>query len=336
MRKALTVTLILALVPVVTGASADSIFPEMTPAPAVAEPASAAEVEAVSHTAPSYGMMADVASDEVSENAQGGAVVTYRKVTADDFNRFGAFLGDLGYTVTDTETQAGQTAYALSDGRTDFVVFFDLAGETLTLVYPKGVEYEEPLFPGYQSFRIGDTIRIRGLGDFRFTSFVMDGKAYCCGLGQILSRDCRYYYDAHGADMKRRAVHSWLEFDYRNTATEEKRFSEDANDLFDIALVYITDGTRYTFEPYSRGKAFGDNTIYTAYNPVFGETCSRQAHPVSPMSDAIREVIFDLPSGVTGSADGTLAVTIDFRTGEHYVLMLRNNGVSRFEAEPAE
>lgn len=147
----------------ISGASAESILPILTPAPTAAPTPAPAPAPA-----PSYGMMANVAADEVTQNAQGGTVVTYRNVSADGFNSFGVYLGQRGFSVAGTETQGDQTAYALTDGQTDFVMFYHVVDQVMTLVYPQGMEYEQPQFPGYLPLAYGEEIYIPKLGKFTF------------------------------------------------------------------------------------------------------------------------------------------------------------------------
>ena len=48
-----------------------------------------------------------------------------------NFNSFGAYLGQRGFSVAGTEIQGEQTAYALTDGLTDFVMFYDVTQQTM-------------------------------------------------------------------------------------------------------------------------------------------------------------------------------------------------------------
>ena len=108
------------------------------------------DAEAARLTAPSYSSMAGVEPDQVEPSAEGGTIVTYRNVSAADVNRFGVYLGRMGYGVTRQEDQEEQTGYAVSDGRADFVMFYDRGAHTMRLVYPGGTDYAEALFPEYR------------------------------------------------------------------------------------------------------------------------------------------------------------------------------------------
>ena len=59
------------------------------------------------------------------------------------------------------------------------------------------------------------------------------------------------------------------------------------------------------------------------------------ASPVPSLEEEILYSIFDIPSGVRTSTDGTLYATIDFATGDKYIMMLREDGVDCYENEDA-
>ena len=191
MKYARLIMLLLMLSLFIGGASAESIFPMLTPAPTAAPTPAPAPAPA---SVPSYGMMANVAADEVTQNAQGGTVVTYRNVSADGFNSFGVYLGQRGFSVAGTETQGEQTAYALTDGQTDFVMFYQVAEQVMTLVYPQGTKYEQPLFPGYQPLSYGEEVFIPNLGKFKSIDFHLNKEVNMTGMVDKIGNNL-YYFD---------------------------------------------------------------------------------------------------------------------------------------------
>ena len=80
MKRLAVLAIMVLLIPTVC--LAESIFPTLT------EP----EKETVLF-APSYGAMACVEPDSITENPAGGFVVRYSNVSADDYNKFGVYLG---------------------------------------------------------------------------------------------------------------------------------------------------------------------------------------------------------------------------------------------------
>ena len=320
--------LLLMLSLMVGGASAESIFPMLTPAP-TAEAAPAPAPAAAS--APSYGMMANVAADEVTQNAQGGTVVTYRNVSADGFNSFGAYLGQRSFSVVSTETQGEQTAYALTDGLTEFVMFYDVAQQTMVFVYPQGTEYEQPMFPGYQPLAYGEEVYIPNLGKFTFEDFQLDHQGYLVGMGEGHND---YYYDADGSMIfTRTKFYTRFGFKCYNTTSGNLRFDAKANDLFVMTLHCMNEYGTYSYEQYTQcGYNGRRDMFYNGYSAVWSGL-RYMANPLPSLSDSYRYVVFDVPSGIRTSTDGTIYATIEFTTGEKYVIMLRENGVNYYDTE---
>ncbi len=318
--------LLLMLSLMVSSVYAESIFPMLTPAP-TAEPTPAPAAAST----PSYGMMANVAADEVTQNAQGGTVVTYRNVSADNFNSFGAYLGQRGFSVAVTETQGEQTAYALSDGMTEFIMFYDVTQQTMIFVYPKGTEYEQPLFPGYLPLAYGEEVYIPNLGKFTFEQFQLDHLGYLVGMGEGHND---FYYDTDGSmTFTRMKIYTKFGFKCFNTTSGDLRFDAKANDLFVMTLHCVNEYGTYSYEQYtqccynSRRDMF-----YNGYSSIWSGLYY-MANPLPSLTDSYRYVIFNVPSGIRTSMDGTIYATIEFTTGEKYVVMLRENGVNYYGTE---
>lgn len=312
----------------ISGASAESILPILTPAPTAAPTPTPASTPA---SAPSYGMMANVAADEVTQNAQGGTVVTYRNVSADGFNSFGVYLGQRGFSVAGTETQGDQTAYALTDGQTDFVMFYDVAQQTMTFVYPQGTEYEQPMFPGYLPLAYGEEVYIPKLGKFKFNDFQLDHLGYMVGMGEGHND---YYYDADGSmTFSRTKIYTKLGFKCYNTTNGNLYFDAKANDLFVMTLYCVNEYDTYSYEQYTQC-CYNSRTdkFYNGYSEIWSGL-RYMANPLPSLTDSYRYVVFAVPSGIRTSTDGTIYVTIEFTTGEKYVMMLRENGVNYYDTE---
>ena len=51
------------------------------------------------------------------------------------------------------------------------------------------------------------------------------------------------------------------------------------------------------------------------------------------MTEGYKYAIFNLPSGVRESTDGSIYVTIEFAAGDKYVMTLRENGVNYYDTK---
>jgi len=331
MKHMLTLVVTLLLAVTLSFASAESIFPTLS-SPPTAEPTSDPAINA--GPAPSYGMMANVAADEVSQNAQGGTMLTYLNVTADGFNSFGQYLGEKGYSVTGTETQGDQTAYAISDGQIDFTLFYDLSHETMILVYPQGTEYEQPAFPGYQKLNFGEEVVIPNLGKFIFHQFYPELKKPVGMVGMI---DRHNEYIDYGTDGRKfpseKQIYTCIGFMAYNTTHEALQWCEGANEILKMTLYYANEFSTYSFEQ-STQACFRNSKFLNGY--IEGkEDDYVMASPVPSLEEEILYSIFDIPSGVRTSTDGTLYATIDFATGDKYIMMLREDGVDCYENKDA-
>lgn len=336
MKHMLTLVVTLLLAVTLSFASAESIFPTLS-SPPTAEPTSDPAINA--GPAPSYGMMANVAADEVSQNAQGGTMLTYLNVTADGFNSFGQYLGEKGYSVTGTETQGDQTAYAISDGQIDFTLFYDLSHETMILVYPQGTEYEQPAFPGYQKLNFGEEVVIPNLGKFTFYQFILDQEKPDNMFGMREDDDFFInYYDLNGkAEYIGKKIYTYIGFKAYNTTHEALQWCEGANEILKMTLYYVNEFSTYSFEQSTQAVYRYRKNTGSFLNGYMEEKEDHyfMASPVPSLEEEILYSIFDIPSGVRTSTDGTLYATIDFATGDKYIMMLREDGVDCYENEDA-
>ena len=328
MKHSHLTALLIMLALLISSAAAESIFPVMTPAPTAAPTPAAAPAPA---SAPSYGMMANVAADEVTQNAQGGTVVIYRNVSADGFNSFGVYLGQRGFSVAHTETQGEQSAYALTDGRTEFVMSYDVAQLTMTFAYPQGTEYEQPRFPGYLPLAYGEEIYIPNLGKFTFDDFQLNHLGYMVGMGEGHND---YYYDPDGSmTFSRTKIYTKLGFKCYNTTGGNLSFDAMTNDLFVTTLYCVNEYGTYSYEQYTQC-CYNSRTdkFYNGYSEIW-RGLRYMANPLPSLTDSYRYVVFAVPSGIRTSTDGTIYAAIEFTTGEKYVMMLRENGLNYYDAE---
>ena len=318
MKKTMLITLILALVMAISAGYAENIFETLPEAQETG-------TGMARLTAPSYGAMANVAPDEVAPNTEGGTIVTYRNVGAAGHNRFGVYLAGLGYYVTDRDARDTRTAYAVSNGTVSFVMIYDTEGQTMQLIYPAGTDYEQPLFPGYTTVAAGDTVDIDGLGAFRFTELTLDAEVRAIVFGYAARWvDGKVY--AYGSDgwKDHHFASSWIEFSYTNTAAAEKRFSEKGNDLFDAELVYIEDGKVYSFGMKDFGR-YNAEKVWISTSPEHGyeDEVIFENRPCRPLETLDGAIAFDLTEGVRSSAGGTIALKLDFKTGEKILVIFR-------------
>ena len=55
--------------------------------------------------------------------------------------------------------------------------------------------------------------------------------------------------------------------------------------------------------------------------------------PIKSMTEGYKYAIFNLPSGVRESTDGSIYVTIEFAAGDKYMMTLRENGVNYYDTK---
>lgn len=248
---------------------------------------------------------------------------------ASGYNSFGVYLGGLGFAVASQEKREGQIAYALTDGQVEFVMIYDQAAHAMQLVYPKGIDFEKSQFPGYIQIVPGKEISIQGLGKFVFNDFIFDGTGYVCGNAAVYDQGGKVYYYNEKGNSYHRDVKSWLTFSFYNTANTEKVFSQMGNDLFDAKLVYLNADNQYSFEMKEIGRFMDKrNIISTAPSHSPSEYDIIENQPCNPLDWLNGAVVFDLSEGLRTSSEGTVAIKLDFKTGEKYVLVIRENDVN--------
>ena len=300
MKKKLFVSLVLVLALAVTGCMAESIF----------KPMAEEKNEENSLTAPSYGAMANVDPDQVEASAEGGTIVTYNSVDASGYNSFGTYLGKLGFSVTNMEEQENRIAYAISDGRVNFVMIYDQNTQTMQLVYPLGTGYAESTAPEYTRIEFNEAINVPGLGRFTFMDFSLNDH----GSSSKYNKDGR----RHDA----RDISSWFSFHLYNNSTDYLYCSAYGDNIFShISLEYHNQDADYTFYPEKELRG-----IYDAESKTVIPT-NAHAESQAPLEERDYALVFDLPYNLRTSTDGTILIKLILKTGEKYVLVARENGV---------
>ena len=331
MKKICFISLVLALVLSVTGGLADSIFRQL--------PEEAGSDTIL--TAPSYSAMANVDPDRTEANAGGGTIVTYSHVEAAGYNSFGAYLGNLGFSVTGEEEQGSRIAYAVSDGQVDFTMIYDQDTKTMQLVYPKGTDWAKALCPGYIRIPFNEEISIPGLGRLTFHDFVLSDKGTAAPRFDRNSAErIKKGSPPYIGEYFTRKTNCWLSFSFFNTSTSGIYYGSNydrASSLFDATLVYRNADDDYEYPANCSGAFRPEDKLIATYGSTsvgsyFGnQTCD----PLTGMEYA---AAFDLAPSLRESFDGTIIIKLDFKNGEKYVLVARENGVNLnlFTAPPEQ
>lgn len=301
----------LTLIMLSSSANASSLFDllPVEPTPSIAPQSS---------IAPSYGDFAGVMADEETEGRDGGTIVLYQNVRAQQMEEFGESLQKQGYQVLEQEMQGNTTAYKLSNSTFTFALFYDRADQSLRAVYPKGTAYAQSAFPGYTKVKLGETFAIKGLGNFTFNSI------------ENMEKLSYYYRWEHGgrhieADGSSYEPGMLIQFSYYNTDVSAHFFynrypsNDGYNSLFQPKFCFMNiDNTyRYTSEYFG---GFFEGKLHL---DISGGS-------IDSLTEKSLAVFFELPAGAINSTDGTLGMTMDFPNGEKYVLMLRENGINLY------
>ena len=303
MKKLLPILLILGIILSAPAAPAESIFDLLEE-----------ESASPSLLAPSYGALANVDPDAVEKSADGGRIVTYRDVGASGVNDFGTYLGKLGFTVSRRDQQDQGIAYAVSDGKVSFVMIYNQAERTMRLIYPQGTDYAKALFPGFTRIEFNEEISVPGLGRFTFRDLVLN--------------------DAAAPEASVVGSSSWLPFSFFNTSTSNQTWEQASYHSYfsmfrRLTLVYRNDDADYEYV--SR-----DSSAYDPVSQSWSEESRSHSSKwyIEPLNGTDGIAAFTLPESLRASVDGTIAIRLEFVTGEKYVLIARENGKSLNIASP--
>lgn len=297
MKKIQFVTLILALMMAVSGCLADSIFDELQEEDAPAERV----------VAPSYGALAGVDPDQVEAAAAGGKIVIYNDVGVSGFNRFGTYLGNMGFSAGGREEEGSRLAYEVTDGKVSFVMIYDRETKIMQLVYPEGTDYAENLFPGYTRIDFNEEISIPGLGRFTFYDLTLNDS----GVNQ------------YSGNRYTEPISSWLAFHFYNSSADTLLYDGNRDSLFQsVSVEYHNDEGVYAF-PSVRHFTGGFNAENKTIYPW-----EKDMTVLDPLTDKDLATAFDLPDNFRASTGGTIAVKLELKTGEKYVLVARDHGIN--------
>ena len=137
-----------------------------------------------------------------------------------------------------------------------------------------------------------------------------------------------YLYD----NNRKEKIYTCFGFHFFNITNHDLNFSANANDLLVMTLHYINDYGTYSYKQYSQGTfKSGINMLVNGYNQKIDGFY--MSFPIQSMTEGYKYAIFNLPSGVRESTDGTIYVTIEFTTGDQYVMMLRESGVNYYDTD---
>lgn len=268
-----------------------------------------------------------VGKDPISETTleDGSIQQRYVLVTDDDYTAFGVRLGDADYTIASQETLDNGIAVVVTNGSQSMEVRYLRGDGEMLITYPAGTEIERPapvdLFPGYIRVNFGEETTVAGFGKFTFNDFVLSGSCRICNhLNTVLRSEHNY----------RATAYTWLTFKYLNTTNKEQKIYADkyaSGMLSDLSpsLVYINADGRYTYPLTYAGrfKLEGDEFELEPLNNASHEWT------VGSMDSIGATIVFDVPSTIRQSTDGTIAVTFK-SNGQYYVLYLRENGKDLF------
>lgn len=323
MRKMMALLMSIALLMTALPAAAESIFPMLPTAPAQS-----------AEEAPSYGAL--TGEDPMSETIMpdGSVQYVYSGVTQEDFNAFGVYLGEAGYTLPSYEyVGASGISAQVVKGTIVFDVLYDWESQLLTVSYPQGVKIAPKKLPdpfeGYVRFNFGQRVRLRdaagkSLGEVTIDDFTIGGEITASG-SYLLGT-----YRSFGQ------LNAWVEGTYRNASTQSVRLME----LYDVQLHYVNADNHYTFDAYREircdqrscdvGTLMADRIVYaqhqtpSMFDVLSGEWGARSCPSLESVEIGSG---FDLPDYVLTAEDGILALTFTFAGVETpYVLYLREPG----------
>lgn len=324
MRKMLAIVMCLSLLMTALPAAAESIFPMLPTASSLP-----------TEEAPSYGAL--TGEDPLSETMlpDGSVQQIFAAVTQDDFNSFGVYLGEAGYTMP-SYTYVGSTGLSAQvvKGTIAFDVLYDWGVQQLTVTYPQGItiapkKLADP-FEDYVRLAIGQKVSLRdgktgtSLGEVTIDAFNLGGEITASGSYML------------GAMYSFNDLNAWLEATYRNASTGRVYLQE----LYDVQLHYVNADNHYTFDAYREIRSDRRNCdvgmltegciVYvqhqtpSMFDVVSGEWGPRSCPSLETM--AIGSA-FDIPDYVLSAEDGILALTFTFAgVDTPYVLYLREPG----------
>lgn len=316
MKRKAILCLLLAVMTLFAASTAHAdLFPSLHPS----QPTPAPQPE----EAPSYSAFANVDYDDAQPYGESGQTVySYENVTEESYMSFGNYLEERGFQTTAAEVNGATVQMMITDGHFNIGVVYYGDQQKLLVIYESGVApAEKELFPGYTKLGLNEEIVIKNLGKFTFTEFRLNGPKVTAATYRDYKGRLEFEYDRYTSLM----------FTYFNIKTTETRYwsgyslSEKANDLLTVKIVYINEYNKYTYDQESYGRCLND-VVY--YRNEIGSYVSTSAKATDPLTTLKAGVVFDLPQAVRTATDGTLALLLDFNTGEKYYIPIREDGVA--------
>lgn len=319
MRKLFALMLALMLVLTALPASAQSIFPTIP--------------TKMTEEAPNYGLLMNVTPAKEETLKDGSLQQFFRGVSQDNFNKFGVYLGEKGYTLPNSE-YVGTSALSADVVKDDiaFKVLYNWVDMTLTVTYPKDVKVEQPKIPdpfaGYQRLGFGEKVRVKNtdtganIGDVTITAF---------NLNKEIKAKAKY---SSGNWWDQGSFFTSIQGTFNNVSTGLVKL----RDIYDVQLHYINADNHYVygakefgFEGYKCeveidvGQSLSAKEIYFWFNASRYSSVYYTGVSCASLSRMDIGSVFDVPEVVRTSTDGILALTFSFAgNSTPYVLYIRN------------
>lgn len=264
----------LALLTLSAGASATSIFGDITDSPSQED----------TLLAPSYGNVCGKEPDSVSKKTNGDTVLTYQNVSLDDFDQFGRYLDLLAYYVTEQKDNKDIHVFSVGNDTLSFSVEYRGKEEILQITYPEGTMYDDVFFPGCKRLFPGDTFSRDNVGDFLIADLKTSDKIYEAYFDGNYSK----HYSFSGI---------MLMLNYDNTSNEKHYY-------------YATNAPAKD-NPYMRGLSRSDTFYFTALYRNGDEEHIYLVECAGKLDGSNRIVINDDVKAFRPKTKNTLAVGIE-------------------------
>ena len=307
-------TFVIAIAMLISGACAESIFPALN--------TGVTEITAIS-----FGAVAGVMPEGSMTLIDGSTQQVYTGVSVEQYNQFGAALGQAGYVLESQNAVDGGVELVVTDGSVRLNISYLTSDGRLTVTYPQGVTPEKAvpnLFPRYETVKLGDTVSIPGYGSLTLSEMTFDGDAALMqylGLG-IYSEYYSFFDHAR----------VYLTGSFTNTDTSDIHY----NDIMDCTLYYVTGENTYSYPMHYTAMENEDGSIYVGSSMqssgVNFDLVSGSDYPfplTGPYIDSLESgnfacVFRDVPDAVVNADSGVIAITIEIPGNNGgYVVYLR-------------
>lgn len=323
MKRKAILCLLLAAMTLFSAATAHAdLFPGLSPLSTATPAPQAAE-------APSYGAYANVDYAETWPYGESGQTVyAYENVTEENFMAFGNYLEERGFQATASEVEGTNVQTIITDGRFSIGVIYYGDERKLMMIYEKDVvPAEKDFFSGYSRVGLNEQIRIPNLGKFTFEEFEMN-----------VENKAGFNRRSEGINSGKIFIDAYLKFSFLNTTEDNLYYSSDKpdmkenNTLFDVKVLYINENgvEEYPTIVYGPKRVYEDDpSLLFCYGwSVFNMQLTKDGLSSHPYRSIEAYSGFDLPESLFTSTDGTLALLLDFKTGDKYYIPIREDGVA--------